>query len=69
MGDRPEYLLRLRAAPGDVPPGRRLARLLKALLRSYGMKCLDVREIGPTQGLKQSIETDVSNICLNDEWA
>lgn len=46
--DRPEFVLRLRAEPrsGDQsdPDGtRRLRAVLKALLRSYGMKCLEVR--------------------------
>lgn len=40
-----DYLLRLRASPGNwlAPVERRLARLLKAMLRGYGFRCIDCR--------------------------
>ena len=50
MSDRTEYELRLRPTGGNhnAPTVRRLARILKALLRGYGFKCVSAREL-PTQ--------------------
>jgi hypothetical protein len=42
------YILTLTAPAADVPPECRLRRLLKALLRRHGLRCLDVRESGRT---------------------
>ncbi len=40
-----EFLVTLRAEPGwSVPVGVRLKRWLKACLRGYGLRCIDVRE-------------------------
>lgn len=39
MSDRPRYTLEIEAQPGDVPPEHRLRRLLKSMLRAYGMRC------------------------------
>ena len=47
---RPEYHLRLRAEPGMVPAVVRLRRFLKAALRSYGLRCVEVREVAPGVG-------------------
>ncbi|MBV9126337.1 MAG: hypothetical protein JO112_23560 [Planctomycetes bacterium] len=50
MADRsqePEYLVRLKALPGPVPGPIRLRKFLKAALRSFGLKCLDVSEVPP----------------------
>jgi hypothetical protein len=44
---RPEFLLRLRALPDRTPPVIRLRRLLKALLRCYGFRAVEVRELPP----------------------
>ena len=38
-----EYTLVLRPLKSDVPPIIRLRRALKALLRSYGLRCVDHR--------------------------
>jgi hypothetical protein len=42
-----EYELRLRPVPGtyNAPEVRRLARILKSLLRTYGYQCIAAREI------------------------
>ena len=42
-GDRPTFLLRLRAEPG-VDAVRALRAGLKALLRQHGLKCVQVTE-------------------------
>lgn len=42
--ERPKYVIVVEALPAPAPPERRLARLLKALLRGYGFRCLEVRE-------------------------
>lgn len=39
--DRPVYRLLLRPEPGLVPEHVRLRRCLKALLRSFGLRCID----------------------------
>jgi hypothetical protein len=44
---RPVYRLTLRPEPGDVPEMARLRRLLKALLRGYGLRCLSIEEVKP----------------------
>jgi hypothetical protein len=44
--DRPTFRLLLRPEPG-VDPTRALRRLLKALLRTFGFKCLSVEEVPP----------------------
>jgi hypothetical protein len=49
--DRPTYVLMLRPEPGVIPPGRRLARLLKGLLRAHGLRCVSVEEIGRQNAL------------------
>ncbi len=44
-----EYTIQLRPAPHcQVPDEVALRRLLKALLRSYGLVAVDVREVGDT---------------------
>lgn len=47
--DRPTYILRLRPEPDSTDPDgiRRLRALLKAALRSYGMKCIEVAPAQP----------------------
>jgi hypothetical protein len=42
---RPAYRLTLRAPPDGVPDGVKLRRLLKALLRRFGLRCLSVEEV------------------------
>ncbi len=41
------YQIELRAVPSDVPPNCRLRGLLKAALRTWGLRCLSVREVTP----------------------
>ena len=38
------YDVKLRPEPSDVPAEIRLRKFLKAASRSYGLKCIDVRE-------------------------
>jgi hypothetical protein len=49
VSDRPTFKLLLEAQPADVPVNRRLAGVLKRLLRSYGFKCLSAEEIPVTR--------------------
>lgn len=54
MSDRPgrtRYRLDLVDAgrPGDGPAIRRLRAALKRLLRSYGLRCTDIRELPPDE--------------------
>jgi hypothetical protein len=45
MTDRPRvFVLRLRALSHVQDPVRALRHALKRLLRSYGLKCVDLRE-------------------------
>jgi len=43
----PRYHLDLEALPGNAPPEVRMRRLLKTLLRAYGMRCIAIEEIRP----------------------
>jgi hypothetical protein len=45
--DRARFILVVedQASPGDAPAGRRLARVLKGLLRWAGFRCREVREL------------------------
>jgi hypothetical protein len=45
----PVYLVRLQAQVSEVPPACRLRRGLKVLLRSFGLRCLAVQEVGPAK--------------------
>lgn len=47
--NRPRYHLELEPVPGNylAPPERRLARLLKAMLRAYGWRCVSCRPVAP----------------------
>jgi hypothetical protein len=40
----------------DAPPGRRLAGVLKALLRAWGFKCVSVAPAAPPQAVKTETE-------------
>jgi hypothetical protein len=43
-----EYAIQLRTMPGcQIPDEVGLRRVLKTLLRSYGMRAVDVREVPP----------------------
>jgi hypothetical protein len=44
----PTYRLELELLPRDDDPDRRLARALKCLLRSFGLRCRHVALIQPT---------------------
>jgi hypothetical protein len=48
MPDRARFELVIRDAgkPGDAPTINRLRRLLKSMLRAYGLRCVTIREIG-----------------------
>jgi hypothetical protein len=46
--DRPRYLLELTPEPGPVPEINRLRRVLKALLRCSGLRCVRVEEVTAT---------------------
>jgi len=45
-GERFEIVLDAQAS--DVPPACRLRGLLKAALRTWGLRCLSVRDVTPT---------------------
>jgi hypothetical protein len=46
VNDRaPEYQLTIKSLRSDVPPHVRLRMILKALLRAYQFRCVDVREL------------------------
>lgn len=57
--NEPLYILTIRALPDAVAPERRLARLLKALLRAYGFRCvhLDTKKEDDDRPA-DSLETD-----------
>lgn len=50
---RPTYRIVLEAlpVPGGAPPHRRLSRALKKLLREFGLRCRDARELGAGEPL------------------
>jgi hypothetical protein len=47
MNHQPTIVLHVRPAPGNwqAPPEKRLARLLKAMLRGYGWRCIACKTI------------------------
>jgi hypothetical protein len=52
---RPTYELRLEALPG-ADPDRRLARGLKYLLRSCGLRCRRVAQVEPDSAAQVPVE-------------
>jgi hypothetical protein len=46
---QPDYQLTVRPEPGPVPAIIRLRRFLKAALRVYGLKCIDMAEVKPAE--------------------
>ena len=42
------FIIELQAAPGGIPAIVRLRKFLKMALRSYGLKCIAIRESKPT---------------------
>lgn len=42
---KPTFRLTIQAQPGASPPVNRLRAALKCLLRSFGMKCIEVQEL------------------------
>jgi hypothetical protein len=62
---RPRYELLLTPEPGLVPEIHRLRRCLKALLRCYGLRCLEVREVAaaePAETGSADADTDVEEV-------
>ena len=55
-----DWLIVLRPPPDAKP--RRFARLLKRLLRTWGVKCIDAREVPHAENQKESPVTP-SNPC------
>jgi hypothetical protein len=49
MNHRPRYSLELEPVPGNylAPPEKRLARLLKTMLRAYGWRCNACHPVSP----------------------
>jgi hypothetical protein len=47
MASREKFALVLQAEAWSTPAVIRLRRALKLLLRSFGLRCLDVREVKP----------------------
>lgn len=45
QGDRwPDLVLTLRVRSATIPPAVRVRKALKALLRAYGLRCLEIRD-------------------------
>lgn len=38
------FIIGVVSTPSEIPATKRLARLLKTLLRAYGFRCIDLRE-------------------------
>jgi hypothetical protein len=47
MPDRERFALVLQAEPWTTPAVSRLRRALKLLLRSFGLRCVECREVKP----------------------
>jgi hypothetical protein len=47
--DAPDYQITLRPEPGPVPAIVRLRKFLKAALRTYGLRCVDMAEVTPAK--------------------
>jgi hypothetical protein len=47
MADKPKFVVELVAEPPAASAVRRLRRFLKAALRCYGLRCVDLREVSP----------------------
>jgi hypothetical protein len=43
--ERPVYALRLRAEPNNTDPVRNLRLLLRAALRRFGFRCVEIAEV------------------------
>jgi hypothetical protein len=51
--NHPRYHLELEPVASDryqAPPEKRLARLLKCMLRAYGWRCTACRPVAPVEG-------------------
>jgi hypothetical protein len=46
-GDRPTYLVKLTPTDDCTDPIKALRELLKRALRSWGLRCVTVREVSP----------------------
>jgi hypothetical protein len=44
MSERPTFIVHLRPEPGVEDPIRSLRHFLKRALRSWGLRCVDIRE-------------------------
>jgi hypothetical protein len=62
VGERPEYHLVFRATGEPVPEILRLRMLLKALLRQYGFRVTEIREVG------NAFPDDERQVSI-DDWA
>lgn len=50
--DRERFAITFTSAdPHDPPTIQRVRRMLKAALRSYGLRCVDIREVTPKPAL------------------
>lgn len=69
MTDFPEHVLlvlRVRIRPADIPAQARFKRLLKALLRSYGCICTDIRPLagpGGSEDIPSQLADSASQSC------
>ena len=50
------FRLLIEASPGDVPGVQRLRALLKAMLRSYGLRVIEAKETTATDDARGSTE-------------
>jgi hypothetical protein len=65
MKPKPDDIrLTLRPQPGPVPPWPRLRKLLKRLLRGYGLRCVALEEVG--KGVAHSAQAGRSKMKAMD---
>lgn len=57
MAERPEYLLRIRVLPSDVPDASRLRSFLKRLGRAYGIQCVSIGPVLPERRSPANADT------------
>ncbi len=55
-----KYTLTIESTPDNVPAINRLRRLLKALIRAYGFRCLEVVEVKPAEPVPVKADGDAA---------
>ena len=62
---RKTFVLEIRSEPQAgwmVPQDLRLRQVLKRLLRSYGFRCIDIRETGETESEEERIAREIAEL-------